>query len=130
MNELPDVPFEQILRYLTLADRLKARRVSRRWRDSIDTLKVQCLFYSQSLKESIVGKSRLISRPLDHNFINSLRRTSFFATFGPMILSNLRHLRFCQIDVNAKQITAFTQMIQSFVQLEQLDLCRLNIDAT
>ena len=71
----------------------------------------------------IFRKNRWISGAFAQNFINSTRFSSFFNKFGPTILSNLKHLRFCDIHPNAvNEISAIAQTISSFNQLQALDI--------
>ena len=126
MDELPELPFEKVLSYLSLEDRLKARAVSRRWYHQINSLKVKTLCYSQRPAGFIEGKRRLVSGALARNFISSQRFGFFFATFRPTILSNLKHFRLCDLRLNKKTRKSFAQTIQSFGQLEQLDIIRFN----
>ena len=122
MDDLPELPFEKVLSYLSLKDRLKSRAVSRRWYHKIDSLRVKTLCYSKRPSEFIFQKSRLISGAFAQNFISSIRFECFFGTFGQSILSNLKHLRLCSLLLKEQNRTALTEALQSFAQLEELDL--------
>ena len=124
MDDLPELPFEKVLSYLSLRDRLKARAVSRRWYHKINSFKVQTLCYSDRPRDFIRGKNRWISGAFAENFISSTRFESFFNTFGRSVLSNLKHLRFCDLSLDLENQTAFTRTLKSFVHLEQLDIIR------
>ena len=123
MDDLPELPFEKVLSYLSLEDRLKARAVSRRWYHQINSFRVKSLCCSDRPSGFIMGKSRWVSGAFVQNFINSTRFEVFFNTFGPTILSSLKHLRLCDLEMNQ---TAFVQALQSFGQLEELNIIRFN----
>ena len=53
------------------------------------------------------------------NFIRSHKFEPFCDTFSQLILSNLRHLRLCNLHLDGK---TFTQTLQSFDRLEELGL--------
>ena len=97
MEELPELPFEQVLNYLSLKDRLKARTVSRAWRNKFDRYPVKSLCYSSCSSGFSFEKSRWVSGAFAKNFISSTRFVSFFDTYRQTILSTLKHLRrrFC-----------------------------------
>ena len=124
MDELPELPFEKVLSYLNLADRLKARTISRAWRNTFDRYPVNTLCYSSRPSDFIWGKSRWVSGVFAENFINSTRFASFFDTFGQTFLSNLKHLRLCELDLSEEDLTTFAGTLNSFSQLEQLDIIR------
>ena len=124
MDDLPELPFEKVLSYLSLEDLLKSRAVSRRWYWMINRFKVKTLCYSQRPAGFIKGKHRLVSGAFAKNFISSTRFVSFFNTFGQKILSNLKHLRLCDLRLNAETMPAFFSTLQSFGQLEELDIIR------
>ena len=128
MNELPDLPFEQILSYLSLKDRLKARTVSRAWRNKFDRYPVTTLCYSSGPSGFISGKSRWVSGAFAENIISSTRFTSFFDTFGQTILSTLKHLRLCDPHLRVGDQEAFARILNSFGQLEQLDIFWIEFD--
>ena len=44
LNDLAVQPFEKILSYLSLEDRIKAKAVSRKWYQKIDSFRVKSLF--------------------------------------------------------------------------------------
>ena len=119
MDELPDLPFERMLSYLSLADRLRSRAVSRRWYHKINCFKVNILCYSDRPIGRIQEKSRWVSGAFAENFISSTR---FFTTYRQTILSSLKHLRLCDLSLNMENRTAFTRTLKSFGQLEQLDI--------
>ena len=122
MDELPELPFEKVLSYLSLEDRLKAMAVSRSWRQRFSSLKVKSLCFSNYPIDFIIGKSRLVSCTFDRNFISSPQFTLFFDTFVPTILSDLKHLRLCKIQNSSICHQAFAQVLNSFDQLEELGL--------
>ena len=128
MEDLPDLPFERIVSYLSLSDRLMSRAVSRVWRIRFD-FKVKSLCCSDRPIGFIEGKRRWISGIYATNFISSPRLTSFFDTFAPTILSDLKHLRLCAVNLNAtKYMPAFLiQTLNSLRPLEQLDIINYDL---
>ena len=128
MEELPELPFEQVLSYLNLKDRLKARTISRAWRNKFDRYPVNTLCYSAHSRDFIYGKNQLISGAFAANFISSTRFTTFFDTFGQTILSSLKHLRLCAFNLSEEDPTAFTRTLNSFGKLEQLDIIRVKLN--
>ena len=128
MDDLPELPFEQVLSYLSLEDRLKARAVSRTWRNKINSFKVKSLCYSQHPIGRIHGKCRWVSGAFAQNFIRSTRFKRFFDAFNQTILSSLKRLRLCGIDLNKEKPMAIARILNSFVQLEQLDIIQANCD--
>ena len=122
MDDLPELPFEKVLSYLSLEDRLKSMAVSRRWYNMIDSFKVKSLCYSDRPFEFIYQKSRWVSGAFALNFISSRRFESFFSAFGQSILSNLKHLRLCELHLNAENGPALARTLNSFGQLEELDI--------
>ena len=121
MEELPELPFEQVLSYLNLEDRLKARAVSKRWYHKINCFKVKSLCFSERSSDFIWGKQRWVSGAFAQNFISSIPFTKFFHTYGQTILSSLKRLRLCDIDLWGDE-TMFARTLNSFSQLEQLDI--------
>ena len=122
MDDLPELPFEKVLSYLSLEDRLKARAVSRRWYHLINSFKVKTLCYSEWLSGFIPRKGLLVSGAFAQNFISSPRFDLFFNTFRPTILSNLKHLRICDLEPNDP--STFVSALNLFGRLEELDLIR------
>ena len=123
LNDLPLLPFEKILSYLSLEDRVRSRIVSRKWRDWIDSCKVNSLFYSECKKDYILGNRRLINGRFAQNFIHSPSLQPFFNVFGQSILSNLKKLHMCWIDHSVQDgATAFASIVNSFEKLEELGL--------
>ena len=128
MDELPELPFEQVLSYLNLKDRLKARTVSRAWRNTFDRYSVKTLCYSARSSDFIFEKSRWVKGEFAENFISSTRFASFFDTFGQTILSSLKHLRLCDIDLCEGDQTTFVRILNPFRQLGQLGLIRVKVN--
>ena len=126
MDDLPELPFEKVLSYLSLEDRLKARAVSRRWYSTINSFKVKTFCFSRLPRDFTWGKGRWISGAFAQNFIRSTRFSSFFNTFSPTILSNLKRLRICDLHLHAEDSGAllFVPTLNLFGQLEELDLIR------
>ena len=125
IDELPELPFEQILIQLSLEDRLRARAVSKGWRRKFDSYPVKSLCYSERPDCHILGNRRRVSGAFAKNFIRSRRFSSFFNTIGQTILSNLNHLRLCDIRVYESESAAFSRSLTSFGQLEQLEIIRV-----
>ena len=122
MDDLPELPFEKVLSYLGLRDRLMLSAVSRRCYQKIHNSRVKTVCLSARPSGFILGKNRWVSGTFAQNFICSTRFESFFDTFGQTILSSLKHLRLCDVDLTKRDRTAF--IINSFVQLEQLGIIR------
>ena len=122
MDDLPELPFEKVLSYLNLEDRLKARAVSRRWYHKINCFKVKSLCYSSRSSDFIRGKRRWVSGAFAQNFVSSTRFATFFDTFGQTILSSLKRLRLCDLDLSEGDRAAFIRTLNSFSQLEELDI--------
>ena len=127
MDDLPELPFEQILSQLSLEDRLKSRTVSRRWRKRFDSYPVKSLCCSECPIGFILGKSRWFSDAFAQNFICSPRFKWFFDTFGRSTLSNLKHLRLYGYDLDEENGTAFAATLNSFGRLEQLDMIHFSL---
>ena len=125
MNDLPELPFEKVLSYLSLKDRIRSRAVSRRWYTMINSFRVKSLCFSTFPSGLVERKCRWISRAYAQNFISSPRPGLFFDVFGSTILSNLKHLRLYDVRLNAESRTTFASTLQSFGQLEELDLIYL-----
>ena len=117
MNDLPVLPFEKILSYLSLEDLIKSRAVSSKWCKWINSFKVKSLCFSNR-------SSCLISGALAQNFIRSPKFESFCDTFGWSILTNLKHLRLCKLEPDRK---TFAQILNTFDRLEELDLFHLEL---
>ena len=131
INDVPILAFEKILSYLDLEDRIKARAVSGRWCKITDNLRVKSLCFSGNSDELLpYGRWRLDHAVFAQNFIRSRRFEAFFDTFAESILSGLKHLRFVDFDLHENNKTAFARTINSFSLLEELDLIRVNDDAT
>ena len=122
MDDLPELPFEKVLSYLSLEEVIKLRAVSRSCLWKIDNYKVKSLCYSEVPIERIYERNRWVSGAYAQNFIVSTKFESFFKTFGRSILSHLKRLRLYAPDLRVESPTAFTDAINSFSYLEELDL--------
>lgn len=122
MDDLPDLPFENLFSYLSLEDLIRSRAVSKSWRKRIDNFKVKKLFFSNQPPGFIIKKSLLINALFAHNFIRSLKFDLFFGTFRQSILSNLKHLRLSHLCLNVGDKTSFCSTLNLFDQLEELDM--------
>ena len=125
MEDLPDVPLKQMLSYLSLGDLIKARIVSRRWYVIINSFRVKRLCYSENMGEF----SRPIGRTFAKSFIISPRFASFFGTFGPSIISNVKHLHLRDLTFNQNNRRAFARTISSFGQLKELAIIKSHGDS-
>ena len=122
MDELPELPFRKVLSYLSLEEVIKLRAVSRSCQWMIDNYRVMHLCYSRVPIGHIIEKNLWVTGAFTQNLIVSTKFESFFKTFSQSILSHLKHLRLYDIDFNAGNRTAFTRMLNSLGQLEELDL--------
>ena len=120
MDELPELPFEKVLSYLSLKDRLKARAVSRGWYHRINISRVKSLCIS-TRPLGFIWK-RWITGAFAQNFICSTRPTVFLNAYKPSILANLKRLRLCDLRLNKEDSTSFAGILNSFGQLNQLDI--------
>ena len=125
LDELPELPFLKVLDYLSLQDLFRLRSVSRSCYEKV-VIRVTSLCFSD--RRYIYGRSRWLSGAFAQNFISSNQFVTFFDTFSQTILSNLRHLRLCDLDVRERDRATFIRTLNLFGQLEQLDmihvLCR------
>ena len=126
MEDLPELPFERLLSYLNLADRLRARAVCKRWREKFDTYPVKHLCFSNRPAGFCWGKRRLVSGVYTGNFISSRQFATFFNAYASTILTNLKHLRLCDFGFGVMSQPAFACTLNLFAKLEQLDIIRLN----
>ena len=124
MNDLPKLPFEKVLSYLSLEDRLRLSAVSRGCHHKVFSSRVTSLCYSERPIGGIVEKSRWVSGAFVENFISSIQFASFFNAFSKTILSTLKHLRLCDLLLTEGEWTSFARNLNLFGQLEQLDIIR------
>ena len=125
LNDLPVLPFEKILGYLSLKDRITSRTVSSKWCTTIDGFKVKSICYSDLPNDFILGKARWVSGAFAQNFIRSASFGSFFNAFDQSIHSNLKKIRLCDFYIDRVSQIAFAQTLNSFDQLKTLDIIRL-----
>ena len=128
MDELPELPFEHVLSYLSLQERIKVRAVSRTWYHRINSFRVKSLYYSQCPIGRLIRESRWVRGEFSQNFISSTRFATFFDTFGQTILSSLKHLRLCDLYMDEGDRVAFARILNAFGQLEQLDIIRARLN--
>lgn len=124
MSQLPDLPLEKVLSYLDLNDLLRARAVSREFKRKVDKFRVSSLCFSEWAPDQIEENYRLIAGKFAHNFIASSKFESFFAQFGRSVLSELAHLRLCDLDVRGKT-AQLIETLNSLQKLQSLDLIRV-----
>ena len=125
MDELPELPFEKVLSYLNLEDRLRLSAVSRSCHEKIANSRVKTLCYSERPVGRIFRKSRWVNGAFAQNFISSTRFASFFDAYGHSILFTLKHLRLCDLNLRTSNETVLTRTLNSFNQLETLDMIRV-----
>ena len=125
IDDLPELPFERLLSYLSLKDRLQLGAVSRSCHEKVTNSRVKHLCYSELPIGRILGKSRWASEAFAENFINSTRFASFFDTYGQTILSSLKHLRLCDLSLDLWKRTVFIRTLNSFSKLEELVIVRV-----
>ena len=122
IDDLPELPFKRILSYLSLSDLLKARAVSRGWYQRINCRKVKSLCCSE---RPILANGQMVSGAYAQNFISTPQADRLFAVFASTILSDLKHLRLCNLGLNAEYIPTFERTLNSFRQLQELDVIRV-----
>ena len=132
LNDLPLLPFEKIFAYLSLENLIRSRAVCRKWHKLIDSFRVNSLCCSDLSSDFIYGNSRWVSGAFAHNFVSFTRFSPFARAFATTILSNLKHLRLCDLNPNCREsnistfIKTLNSFLNSFVQLEALDLVRVS----
>ena len=129
LNDLPVLPFEKILGYLSLEDRIRSRAVSRKWCQWIDSFKVKSLCCSDRPGGFIIQKNRWLNGAFAGNFIGSSKFRSFLDTFSQSILSDLNHLRLCDLRLNVENRKALAQILNSFDRLQKLCMVRFTVSA-
>lgn len=125
MEDLPDLAFDKVLGYLDLKEVLRARAVSKEFYLKINKFRVRSLCYSEWERNFILGKNYLVVNEFAQNFICSSKFELFFANFGRSLLSSLRHLRICDLDVKYEALK-FIEIVNSFQKLESLDLVHVD----
>lgn len=81
------------------------------------------LFYSKRPIDFVADKNRLVTDKFAKNFISTRRFDSFFTDFHKTGLGDfLKHLRLCDLHLTEKNHKAFDCILNSFSQLEKLDL--------
>lgn len=129
MDDLPDLPLEKLLGYLHLTDLVRCRRVSRRWYEKISAFKVRSLCYSDLAGGQVESKHRLVVGDFARNYLRPAEFEQFFGSLlGRSMLSGLRSFRLCDVNVNTsnrEKSSALARILQSFGQLEELDLIRV-----
>ena len=127
MENLPLLPFKQILNHLSLEDRLKSRSVSRAWRDMFD-FRLKTLCYSNRPSGFILRKNRWINGVFAQNFICLPQLEPLVNTFGQTILSNLKELRVCDRHfIIRKDGPSLFSTLNAFTHLEELHLFGLQL---
>ena len=124
MDDLPELPFEKVMSYLPLKDRIRSRCVSRSWRSRFDNYPLQSLCFSELPSGCIMSKHRFVTGGFAENFIQSLRLDSFINTFRQSILGNLKQLRLCDLRLEHMDEKAFAPSLNSLDQLEELNIIR------
>ena len=116
MDKLPDLPFKQILSHLSVEEIIKSRAVSWSWYHRVNSFRVKSLCFSKHPWGIVFGKA------FTENFISGAQFASFFNTFGQTILSNVKHLNLCLLDLNRKDRLAFPGLLNSFGQLGEVEI--------
>lgn len=123
MDTVPFEVFRKILSYLDLDEVIRSRTVNKLWQAYVDNFVETKLFFSERPMGQIFSKNRLITGVFNRNFIVSSKFEEFFECFSRTIFSGLKHLRIAHLNIEG--IWEFTEMINSFGQLEALDLIQI-----
>lgn len=127
LKDLPKLPFDILLSHLSLEDKMMSMAATKGWRERFElaTIRPKMLFCSSHSIGFIDGKRRLVSGAFADHFVSSPQYLSFFLIFRPTLLSELQHLRICDLPVSEKNRKVFVQILNSFSQLHQLDVIRV-----
>ena len=125
IDDLPELPFEQVLSYLSLGDLIKSKAVSRGWYQRIDSFRVKSIGCSPHPSRIIKAK-RLVRGAYAQNFIGSPRLKEFFAAFSTTILANLKRLHLYSLDLDDANMAAYIQILNSLGHLEELHITGLS----
>ena len=126
IDDLPELPFKRVLSYLSLEDLIKARAVSRGWYHRINSSRVKSLCCSGWPEWMLKKRRQLVSGVFAQNFIRSLQFATFFTTFSPTILANLKHLRLYALNLPVENVAASVRMLNApFCRLEELDIIQV-----
>ena len=118
MEELPQLPFDLILSYLSFVQLVKSRAVSRRWYNHINNFKVKTLLLFD--RSGWLPYRKNILRNATQSYAISAQLEMFFTTFGPTILSNLRQLRLFYPGPSRMSLPVLIQSLQMLDKLEEL----------
>lgn len=122
MKNLPNLPFELILSYLSLKQLIRSKLVSRRWYAMISSFRVKRLCFTEH-PNGFINQNRWISCVSAQNIISSPRFEPFFATIAKSIVSlNLKSLHLFCLHLNRKSIPALANVLNSFGRLDELSL--------
>lgn len=130
MNDLPQLPLEEIFSHLPLEDLVRSRAVSRRWHKTIDRFKTTSLCVSECRDGFVNERSRLVNGPFAQNVIRTRKFEPFFRAFRRTIFCNLKRLRFCDFLLKMERVPAFTRLLNSFDQLEEFGFLRFTLDSS
>ena len=120
-ESLPFEVFRKIFSYFDLKEIIKLRIVSRKFCVYIDNFSISSLFFSEVPRDCVFDKNRLTSGRFSQNVISSPKFDLFFRNFTPTILSALKRLRVCRLDVQGRS-PAFVEALNSFAHLEDLTI--------
>lgn len=125
---VPNVAFKQILSHLSLKDLIELRGVSKNLYSMISNFRVTDLCCSDRSIGFIHQKSRWLAGAFGRNLIiGSARLEPLFEALGQSVLSNLNHLRLCDLRVDTPKLPAFVRTISLFKQLKELDIIRFDL---
>lgn len=127
MCELPDLVLENLLAYLDLRTLIRCRAVSKRWCALASGIRVRNLLFSDWDVDHLHNKWQLLEPDFDRNYIECSKFESFFRHYAHSLLSRMRHLRVCELDLSIfRRRSAFVKVVNGFGELECLDLVRVS----
>ena len=122
MDNLPIPPFEKMLSYLSLKERIKLRAVCRGWCRTIDSFKIKQLLISSDLPEKT--SPRLARGVFAQNFLRC--KGSYPEILGSSIFSDLKQLRL--LGLHNLNIERFAETLNLWVRLEELTIIDTEIE--
>ena len=113
MDDLPELPFEKVLSYLSLGDLIKSRAVSRRWYHKIDSLFTSVRLPEQSAVQSLVIDGELADFRFLFRFLNLIFvwihtfECSIDVKSIRKVLEDLEFLSMFQFKYNNKRVSIY-----------------------